>query len=70
MEARWYQSEEERDLGLEYVRPAIWRDKTGRFYFNDETQSDICGPYASIREADEAMTEYADIVIFRLLCNS
>ena len=60
MITRWVQTEEEqRALGLVLSSKAIFEDKNGKFWFGDETECDVCGPFDTAREACEAQREYA-----------
>jgi len=46
------------NVHVEYVEQNIFKNDEG-FYFEDETQSDLCGPYLTIQDARDALKEYA-----------
>lgn len=56
---RWVQTEDEQaELKLKALR-GYWKDKDGKFWFNDETGADVCGPYETLAECEAACDEYA-----------
>lgn len=58
---KWLTSEQEtRDLEIRHCWGSIWQDKNDLFWFNDETQADLYGPYQSSDEAAAAAKRYAD----------
>lgn len=38
----------------------ISRDEDGKFWFSDETWTEVCGPYETMEEVKKAVGEYAD----------
>jgi len=60
---KWVQTEREQiELGLEFVQECYWKDQEGNFWFNDETQADVCGPFLTFGECQAACTEYAKTI--------
>lgn len=58
--ARWVQNQtEQRLLGLKFIHDCYWQDIDNNYWFNDETQSDIYGPYDTLSQCVLACTEYA-----------
>jgi len=58
--ARWVQDEhEEISLGLIWIEECYWQDKEDKYWFNDEVQVGVCGPYDSLSECKEACIAYA-----------
>jgi hypothetical protein len=58
---RWVWDEgEQRSLELLLVVHGVWKDKDGKFWFNDETQANICGPYDTQVECERAAKGYGD----------
>lgn len=61
MITRWIQTEKEQEeLGLVHAFGSYWMDKHGKFWFNDETQADVCGPFDTLHECKMEAKKYAD----------
>jgi len=60
---KWLQTEREQvELGLVFVQECYWKDQDGKFWFNDETQADVCGPFNTLADCETACTEYAKTI--------
>jgi hypothetical protein len=42
-----------------HVESCYWIDRDGHYWFNDETQVDMCGPFDTFEACNRACTEYA-----------
>lgn len=57
--AQWIQSEKgQLALRLTFISNPYWVDKDGKFWFNDETQCDVCGPYDTLEECRKECIRY------------
>jgi len=60
---RWLQTEQEQaELELKLIGECYWRDYQGKFWFNDETDADVCGPFDTLDACKSACTEYAKTI--------
>ena len=58
-DVRWLDSDMDwMNAGLTHVSGTIWKDRDGKFWFNDEIQTSVCGPYRSIEAALQGAVVY------------
>lgn len=58
---KWVQTEHDQaELALVFVQECYWKDKEGKFWFNDETQADVCGPFDTLEDCKAACDMYAE----------
>ena len=45
-------------LGLEHIESIYWQDSADQYWFNDETEANVIGPYDTLELCKEKADEY------------